>query len=87
MKASFFYVYIQTLEDEHGRVLVVMHHIRMNARRRGCKCVVVGCLKMLTAEILICDPLLIIEIDELCFRGRHSTQAQIVADCPEIDED
>lgn len=65
----------------------VMHHIRMNARKRACKCAAAGCPKMLTAETLICDPLLRIEIDELRLRGKRSTQVQIVADCTEIDED
>jgi len=65
----------------------VMDHIRVLAKKRGCKCAAAGCPKMLTADKLICDPLLRIEIDELRLRGNRSTQAQIVADCTEIDED
>lgn len=65
----------------------VMHHIRVHAKKRACKCAAAGCPKMLTADKLICDPLLRIEIDELRLRGNRSTQAQIVADCTEIDED
>ncbi|GLJ55767.1 hypothetical protein SUGI_1197500 [Cryptomeria japonica] len=65
----------------------VMNHIRMIGKKRGCRCAAAGCPKMLTAEILICDPLLKIEIEELRLRGDQSTQAQIVADCTEIDED
>jgi len=79
---------VRSMECKHiYEKQAVMHHIRMNPKRRGCKCAAAGCPKMLTAESLVCDPLLRIEIDELRLRGKRSTQAQIVADCTEIDED
>ena len=64
----------------------VMNYIRKYGKRRGCKCAAIGCLKMLTAEMFTCDPLLKIEIEELRLRGDQSTQTQIVADCTEFIE-
>eukprot|EP00252_Welwitschia_mirabilis_P010640 TRINITY_DN24033_c0_g1_i1.p1 TRINITY_DN24033_c0_g1~~TRINITY_DN24033_c0_g1_i1.p1 ORF type:complete len:245 (+),score=60.74 TRINITY_DN24033_c0_g1_i1:239-973(+) len=65
----------------------VLQHLKKNGKKKECKCASAGCPKLLTANKLVCDNLLKLEIEELRMRGSCSLQAEMVANCTEIEED
>ncbi|KAJ7526831.1 hypothetical protein O6H91_16G024800 [Diphasiastrum complanatum] len=65
----------------------VMAYIKRFSRRQPCKCAAAGCPRILVGSSMLCDPSLLMEIQELRVRGQVSSQAHMVADCTELDED
>ncbi|KAJ0985984.1 hypothetical protein J5N97_004340 [Dioscorea zingiberensis] len=50
-------------------------------------CPVAGCPKILQAEKILCDPLLLIEIDEVRSADNSAVDATVIEDFTEIDDD
>ncbi|KAK9152880.1 hypothetical protein Sjap_000360 [Stephania japonica] len=64
--------------------MAVMHYIKA---KKAQKCPVAGCPKILQAGRIVCDPLLRIEIDEMCSMGHQTGRSVPVEDFTELDED
>ncbi|XP_030932217.1 E3 SUMO-protein ligase MMS21 [Quercus robur] len=62
---------------------VVMVYIRSNARQ----CPVAGCPKILRADKIVCDPLLLIEIEEMRAMSKQSAPTSEIEDCTALDEE
>ncbi|EEF39112.1 E3 SUMO-protein ligase MMS21 [Ricinus communis] len=62
----------------------VMQHIAMT--RGQAQCAIAGCPKILQAEKLVCDPFLIIEIEEMR-SSKQTARTNVVEDFTELDED
>ncbi|GAB4849450.1 hypothetical protein Ancab_004244 [Ancistrocladus abbreviatus] len=61
----------------------IMHHLRTNAA--PCKCPATGCPKMLQADRVESDPLLLVEIEEQ--RSRQASRPDGIEDFTELDDD
>lgn len=46
-----------------------------------------GCPKLLQAEKLVCDPLLLFEIDEMRTMSNQTARTDVIEDCTELDEE
>lgn len=46
-----------------------------------------GCPKILQAEKVVCDPLLLIEIDEMRTMSTQTARTDLIEDCTELDEE
>ncbi|KAJ9182940.1 hypothetical protein P3X46_006870 [Hevea brasiliensis] len=51
------------------------------------KCPIAGCPKILQAEKVVCDPLLVVEIEEMRCTSRQTARANVVEDFTELDEE
>ncbi|XP_059443339.1 E3 SUMO-protein ligase MMS21 isoform X1 [Corylus avellana] len=63
----------------------IMLYIRSKNARA--KCPVAGCPKMLQAQKVLCDPLLLIEIDEMRTMSKQTARTDVIEDCTELDEE
>ncbi|XP_010260347.1 PREDICTED: E3 SUMO-protein ligase MMS21 [Nelumbo nucifera] len=63
----------------------VMHYIKSNSRGGNPQCPVAGCPKVLQAGRVVCDPLLLVEIDEA--RKETTAQPGVVEDFTALDEE
>ncbi|OVA11217.1 E3 SUMO-protein ligase Nse2 (Mms21) [Macleaya cordata] len=64
---------------------VVMHYIR--TKNSSPQCPVAGCPKILQAGRVVCDPLLLIEIDEMRSINNQTVRPSVVEDFTELDEE
>ncbi|XP_022886684.1 E3 SUMO-protein ligase MMS21 [Olea europaea var. sylvestris] len=64
---------------------VIMRYIRSKNSRSQCP--VAGCPKMLRPDRVVCDPLLLIEIDEMRSMNKESTRRDVIEDFTELDEE
>ncbi|KAI3888763.1 hypothetical protein MKX03_013931 [Papaver bracteatum] len=64
---------------------VVLHYIKKE--RPPCKCPVAGCPKILQAERVVCDPLLLLDIDEYRSTNIQTARPNMVQDFTELEED
>ncbi|KAL2466805.1 E3 SUMO-protein ligase MMS21 [Abeliophyllum distichum] len=64
---------------------VIMQYIKSKHSRSQCP--VAGCPKMLQPDRVVCDPLLLIEIDEMRSMNKESTRHDVIEDFTELDEE
>ncbi|XP_031494107.1 E3 SUMO-protein ligase MMS21 [Nymphaea colorata] len=60
----------------------IMHYMKHN---KQLKCPVAGCPKILVPNRVACDPLLLVDIEELRSRSIRASDTNVVEDCTEID--
>ncbi|CAK9179347.1 unnamed protein product [Ilex paraguariensis] len=65
--------------------VVIMQYIRSKNARAQCP--MSGCPKILQAERVVCDPLLLIEIDEMRSMSKQTTRFDVIEDFTELDEE
>uniref|UniRef100_A0A5B7BW82 Putative E3 SUMO-protein ligase MMS21 isoform X1 n=1 Tax=Davidia involucrata TaxID=16924 RepID=A0A5B7BW82_DAVIN len=63
----------------------IMQYIRSKSTRSQCP--VTGCPKILQAERVVCDPLLLIEIDEAHSMNKQTARPDIIEDFTELEEE
>ncbi|KAK6134594.1 hypothetical protein DH2020_031653 [Rehmannia glutinosa] len=63
----------------------IMQHIRSKVAQG--RCPVAGCPKKLQADRVVCDPLLLIEIDELRSMGKQHARDDVIEDFTQLDEE
>ncbi|KAB1216569.1 E3 SUMO-protein ligase MMS21 [Morella rubra] len=63
----------------------VMLYMRSKNTRHQCP--VAGCPKILQAQKVVCDPLLLVEIEEMRTRSKQNTRTEVIEDCTELDEE
>ncbi|KAA8526804.1 hypothetical protein F0562_008967 [Nyssa sinensis] len=63
----------------------IMHYMRSKSMRSQCP--VAGCPKILQAERVVCDPLLLIEIDEERSMNKQSARPDIIEDFTELEDE
>ncbi|KAL6554204.1 hypothetical protein OROMI_019877 [Orobanche minor] len=63
----------------------IMQHIRSKNVQGSCP--VAGCPKKLQADRLVCDPLLLIEIDEMRAMSKQQSRADVIEDITELSEE
>ncbi|XP_059662678.1 E3 SUMO-protein ligase MMS21 [Cornus florida] len=61
----------------------IMHYIRS----QNTLCPVAGCPKILQAENVVCDPLLLVEIEEMRSMSKQTAMPNVIEDFTEFDED
>ncbi|XAR56512.1 hypothetical protein NMG60_11037035 [Bertholletia excelsa] len=61
--------------------------IMQQIKSKRTKCPVAGCPKILVAERVVCDPLLLIEIEEMRSLNKESTRTQLIEDFTALDEE
>ncbi|KAG6637261.1 hypothetical protein I3843_11G162200 [Carya illinoinensis] len=59
----------------------------MRSKNPRSQCPVAGCPKLLQAEKLVCDPLLLFEIDEMRTMSNQTARTDVIEDCTELDEE
>ncbi|KAI8009344.1 E3 SUMO-protein ligase MMS21, partial [Camellia lanceoleosa] len=62
---------------------VIMQYIRS----KNIQCPVAGCPRILKAARVACDPLLLVEIEEMRLSTKHSVRPDMVEDFTELDEE
>ncbi|KAK6946677.1 Zinc finger, MIZ-type [Dillenia turbinata] len=65
--------------------MAIMQFIR--SKNGGAKCPVAACPSLLVADRVICDPLLLIEIDELRSMSKNTIRPEIIEDFTDLDDD
>ncbi|KAF3786465.1 E3 SUMO-protein ligase [Nymphaea thermarum] len=60
----------------------IMHYMKHN---KQLKCPAAGCPKILVPNRVVCDPLLLVDIEELRSRSIRASDTNVVEDCTEID--
>ncbi|KAL0362659.1 UNVERIFIED_CONTAM: E3 SUMO-protein ligase MMS21 [Sesamum calycinum] len=63
----------------------IMQHIRSKVLQG--RCPVTGCPKKVLADRVVCDPLLMIEIDEMRSMSKQRTGADVIEDFTQLDEE
>ncbi|KAK6134550.1 hypothetical protein DH2020_031720 [Rehmannia glutinosa] len=63
----------------------IMQHIRSKVAQG--RCPVAGCPKKLQADRVVCDPLLLIEIDELRSMSKQHARDDVIEDFTQLDEE
>ncbi|XP_057963935.1 E3 SUMO-protein ligase MMS21 [Malania oleifera] len=63
----------------------VVHY--MGLKHAQPQCPVAGCPKLLQMERILCDPLLLVEIDELRSMSKQTVRPNIIEDFTDLDED
>ncbi|KAJ8636157.1 hypothetical protein MRB53_010424 [Persea americana] len=65
---------------------VVVQYIK-SKKSTNVQCPAAGCPKILDRRKLLCDPLLLIEIDELRSQGLQAAPSTVIEDFTELGED
>ncbi|XP_020536327.1 E3 SUMO-protein ligase MMS21 isoform X2 [Jatropha curcas] len=63
----------------------IMHHIASG--KAQAKCPITGCPKILQADKVVCDPLLLVEIEEMRSMSRQTARNNVVEDFTELDDE
>ncbi|KAL3503181.1 hypothetical protein ACH5RR_037630 [Cinchona calisaya] len=63
----------------------IMHHMR--SKKSHCPCPVAGCPKPLQAQRVICDPLLLVEIEEMRTMSKETARPEVIEDFTAMDEE
>lgn len=63
----------------------IMHHIR--SKHAQSQCPVAGCPKILVKEKVVCDPFLLVEIEEMSSLNKQTARPDVVEDFTATDDE
>ncbi|KAF5728043.1 E3 SUMO-protein ligase MMS21 [Tripterygium wilfordii] len=61
--------------------------IYLRSKNTNGQCPLAGCPKILQASKVFCDPLLLVEIDEMRAMSKHNTRTEVIEDFTALDEE